>query len=682
MDHAIVRPRRRSAVSSGAGRPGYHVAGRVGYLWLEGEPAPTPVRIKWLSPVGATLVSDFRDDFTLGERLRVLLTVGDDCPLEGHVIEVRRGDGDGEGACEMRVSFCRIPAETARWVLAYLRRLMELGEAKPPATAELEVSTMTEPHEIRQQLQRLHASGATAWVRTEGPGRPRPARLEPDGALLMRWDPLLSPPGRCIDVEACGYNSVYQFRIEHPMGEFRLPDRIVRRRHRWHRRVAAPSRLKVTFRHPLWPELGIDRVAHDVSFSGLSLETDALDDLLYPGLVLPEVEVTWKGGRTLCFAAIVRHVTDRPDGGGQICGLELLVDPAEPVGRVWCDEVDRLLHPMTGISSGWDEDVWSLYADSGYFGLSGKTPESFEDQRRAFARASDRLRVSPEVGFRIDCVGETRVEASISQVQAWDGSWLVYQLGRHQELRPLSMSGERVLQDLYLHAYEQLQRTPGAQWLISYVQDVARFSRLLHYDLTEEYARSGRASIRQFWAMEGKCGEESTGSFSSEVAKASEEELERLRDLVVEQRGQLYVDGTGLRAHGLDRVTRTWDKVGLRREREVLVARRRGVMVAAAVCEFADDGVHLYGLLDAVRLFAVNPDSREAYPELLAAARVWYRSRGKRRFVYFVDEDDDPNQVPGFTDLGKAYALVLPIDLLPELLERIHTIAARNAGRR
>lgn len=679
MDHAVVNRRRRSPAAPRAGRPGYNLGGRVGYLWLEDEPAPTPVRILWLSPVGATLISDFRADLTLGERVRVLLAIGDDCPLEGHVIEVRRGPTEGV-PCQIRVSFSLIPASTARWVLAFLRGLIQAGEGEPPPTVEREVKILAEPDEIDRYVSGLYGESARAWVR-RGNEAPRPGRLEPDGSLLVRWDGAPATGGP-LEVEACGYNSVYQFHVGHPTGGFRRLTRLVSRRHRWHRRVRAPSRLKMSVRHPLWPEVHIQRRVHDVSFSGLAFETDALDDLLYPGLVLHDLEVAWKGGRRLTFSAIVRHVSDRPDAHGQLCGVELLIDPSEEAGAEWCDEVSRLMHPLTGLSSGWDDDVWALYGESGYFSLSDKSPDDFSDQRRAFAQASDKLRGDPEVGFRIDCVGETRVEASISQVQAWSGSWVVYQLARHQVRRPLSMSGEQVLRDLYLHAYERLQRTSGARWLVSYVQDVARFSRLLHYDLTAAYTASGRSDIRGFWAMQGDTAPREGRTGKYEIGLATPEELEQLGETIVEQRSELYRAGTGLDRPGLemDAISHRWKKAGLGRERAILVARRSGFMVAAAVCEFAEEGVHLYGLLDCVRLFALVPAARAVYPELLEAARAWYRSRGKKRFVYFVDADDDPQQAldEGFVDMGKAYTLVLPIDLLPELLERVYAVTARR----
>jgi hypothetical protein len=655
----------------------------VGYVWLEREPAPMPVGISWLSPVGATLESKFRDDFSLGQRVRVLLAIGDDCPLDGHVIEVRRG----EDRCEIRISFALIAARTARWVLAFLQGLIETGEAEGPAVTQLETVQLTQRVEIEPRLRSLFEQSAEAWVQSVGGGPKRTARLEPDGSLLTRWDPTRPGLDKVIRVSACGYNSVYEFEIDHPLGGFRPPDRMTCRRRRWHRRVGAPPRLRVRAHHPLWPQIRIERPAHDVSYGGLSFKTDALDDLLYPGLVLNDVEVAWKGGESIRMPAVVRHVSREPATGAQVCGIELLFDLAEPTAQQWCDAVESLMHPMTSLAGGWDDDVWELYARSGYFSLSDKTPEDFSEQRRAFARSSNLLRRAPRVGFRIDWVGETRVEASISQVQAWPGSWLVYQLARHQESRPMHVAGEQVLRELYLHAYERLQRTTGARWLVSYVQDVARFSRMLHYDHAAQYAETGRAYLRPFWAMERECDEPiPVADSKTEIGLATADEVLRLAQLVVAQRSPDYAVATGLSAVQLGerKISPDWEAGGLTRDRTVFVARRGGFMVAAAVCEKAENGVHLYGLLDCVRTFAFVPEARETFPELLAAAQRWFSSAGKRRFVHFVDEDDHPQQVRdlGFVDLGKAHTLVVSIDLLPELLERVFAVTCRRKERR
>jgi hypothetical protein len=118
----------------------------------------------------------------------------------------------------------------------------------------------------------------------------------------------------------------------------------------------------------------------------------------------------------------------------------------------------------------------------------------------------------------------------------------------------------------------------------------------------------------------------------------------------------------------------------------VLVARDRHCALAAAIVETADDGLHLFGLFDSVRLFALSSGGERAYGALLAAAQRWYGSMEKGSFVAFLEDgvEIQPKALAGAEDLGLADFVVLSSEHLPELLEHVYEITAprRESGTR
>ena len=74
-----------------------------------------------------------------------------------------------------------------------------------------------------------------------------------------------------------------------------LHKHLVRYRHRWLRRAPAWGGCTVHFAHPLWPQVRVERELADISYAGLCFATEPGEDLLYPGLVLSEVEVGLPG---------------------------------------------------------------------------------------------------------------------------------------------------------------------------------------------------------------------------------------------------------------------------------------------------------------------------------------------------------------------------------------------------
>ena len=120
-----------------------------------------------------------------------------------------------------------------------------------------------------------------------------------------------------------------------------------------------------------------------------------------------------------------------------------------------------------------------------------------------------------------------------------------------------------------------------------------------------------------------------------------------------------------------------WKRAGLARDRVTLIARHNGRACAAAVCELVEDGLHLFGLLDVVRLFAITPGGRATFTALLEASRDWYASRGKTGFAYFCETEDYAHATAAdLVDLGTADMTVLAAELMPDQLEHAWEITA------
>ena len=246
------------------------------------------------------------------------------------------------------------------------------------------------------------------------------------------------------------------------------------------------------------------------------------------------------------------------------------------------------------------------------------------------------------------------------------------------------MADDTSLIDLHAHAYEYVQQQPGAKWLVTYVQDVARFSRRVYFDLAERYQALGRASVTPFRAVEVDCQQRIAPEGEFETGAARPHELAALAARIRAKRPAIYIEATGLGSPDLsiDPTIIEWAAAGLQRERQVLVARGpSGWPVAAAVLDAANDGLHLFGLLDVVRIFPLVEGAGSAYATLLAACQDWFSALGKHRFTYFADDDEDALGAgrTGCTDLGAAYVTILPVALLPELLEHVFTLTARCA---
>lgn len=454
----------------------------------------------------------------------------------------------------------------------------------------------------------------------------------------------------------------------------------MRVRHRGPRRVAAPAHTHVTILEPGTRRPLTGRLC-DVSLFGVSVELDQPQRHLRPGMALPSVEVQLHGEAPVRIAGEVRSV----QRDGSLLGLR--VDPRSAgLNATWLGMLVRQLYPTTAVGGRWAAATWRLYQRAGYFRLSNKSDADFTSLREDFLRVSRRIDAAPELAVQAVWPSDDgEVVAALSLLRLYSGTWFGYQMAKVSGEAPDGTPGRAVLRDLHIRAYEHVQRDPQARWLIGYAQAKQVWSRLVHYDLPRRYERTGLAAIVRFRALElGSDDPVATRCDDLEIAEASATEHAKFFRRVAADRPAAYVEALNLVPARFDlrRHLAQRQSAGLSAERTLIAARRGGRLVAVAVLESSAEGLHLFRLLDCVRLFCVTDDGRSTFPALLDAARAWYRARNKARFVCLLEDESalPPAARANMIDMGPADMTILSADLLPELLEHLCEVTAPRLG--
>lgn len=584
---------------------------------------------------------------------------------------------------DRQATFTGLGVGEARTLAVALRSMLRSGMVEPPATSAAISEKITDPQRIEAILRSLWANEATVLLRVDQ-GVVRRASLAqvtrdtdfPVVVVVGGMEPVVP-----FAVDVMGYNSVFRFPVTHlrPVGPglvaIPLPPALEQRRSRWARRVAAPDGARIRFQHPLWPEVTVERPLRDVSSLGLSFEADSGADLLCPGLQVGAAEIIGLDERPFVVPAEVRLVFE--GGDDEACGVRITL-PADDESLRWSERIGRLLNPRTQMGAAWSEDSWDLYEQSGYFHLSGKSAPHFALLKPSFATVSRKLDAAPWVGAQVVWPSERGIECSISLLRAYSGSIFGFQVARRPDDAPDGTAGLTVLRETHLRTYEHMLRYPQVDWLIGFVQTAARWSRLVHHDVPERYIRSGKAAITGFRALEiDPTLALPRGARGPAIVRATDQDLDRLATLVALTRPAPYCESLDLVRDRLDlsAVRTLWSAAGLRREREVFVARGGGAPLAAGVFESADPGLHLFGLFDSVRLYPLAVGGERAYPALAREAVRWYRERERRQFVVLLEGEPSDLGLP-FRDLGGAWLTVMSAELVPNMLEFIHEITA------
>lgn len=680
------------ALDLGAAVAGYAIARSRVELEAELEPDIEGARPVRLTPLGLWLSVPEPSRAREGESVQVSLRAGEDRagPFYGHLGPALT---QTDGTSVLYVPFAPGPRERTLDAAQFIWSLVARGVLESPGGAPLAVEQVRRPDRIEGIVRGLKGRQA----RVIGAGEPRahlpPLELAEGDDLPLRWRAPRPWPEPPFTVELGGLVSAYSFEVRH--AELRdgllaaaLPAEIVRRRNRVYRRLAAPAGWFASFPHPLWPEQTVRCRLHDLSIGGFALASDGHGRSgLFPGLLIPHLRVERPGSAPLSFSGRIAHHDADGWSGAELHGVALAPISAEDhVG--WMDALARAGRRRTHRGTGWEHELWVLYQKAGYFDISSAHLD-FEAEREAFDLAHARVASRPDIGVQVVWPTSRGIEASLSMLRVYSGTWLAYQLAR-QRLGAPSTPGGAVLREAITDGLEHAYRDPDFRWYLIWIPEHAAFTRRVVLDFSRRHATDvDRVSHQRFRAWMISCDQRSTAVGPYTVGYASASELEHLLATIQRVRPRPYVEAHDFVADRFDlgAVRRAWLPAGLRRERAVLVARRGRTAVAAAVLEMADEGVHLFDLLSTVRIFALDERGLQAQPALIEAARAWYRSRGLHRFVYFAEDDLSPPAVAGAVDSGEADLVVISSDLVPDQLDHTWEVTQprethRRAGER
>ncbi|MBP7127628.1 hypothetical protein KBD49_14800 [Myxococcota bacterium] len=570
-----------------------------------------------------------------------------------------------------------------------LEELRRRGCLAPALATPPVVESVTDPDRVRGVLGALLAEGGTGTL-LPFRGPPVPVVLDavrPGDRRPVRLRLLGSLPTRPRVLRLQGHASVYEVPVSDPRMDgdclaMAVPDRLRRLRHRESRRVAAPEGWEVFFRHPHYPQIAVRRPLRDVSVHGLSFRTHPAADLLIPGLALVEVLVTRDGEPRAALPARVRRMSAIDGGTGMVAGIRMEPE-TEAEARAWQEVAQEVMNPAVRTRGTPPDHTWNLFQDSGYFSLSGCSPEDFARKRRDFASAVARMDQAPDLGCQAVLPSSRGAECTFTIHRLYGGTYFPGQLAKRKGAVD-GLSSREVLRAVHLAMYEHVQHDPDLRWFLVFLHESTRWTQMAYRDFPKRYIARGDAWQHPFDAWTGSTAEgppvpPGTGGLVVRPLAPSERPL--LARAAEASRCAAYVDVLELdeRRLGQEDLIRRWARAGLLREREVRVACLDGVPLAASLLECGEPGAHLFGMYDTVRLFELAPGGARHYGDLLADARGWYRSRGLPSFVYLrEDQDPDHARAAGLNFLGGAILLLMSRRILPEFLECVREVTASN----
>ena len=397
-----------------------------------------------------------------------------------------------------------------------------------------------------------------------------------------------------------------------------LADRLSRfPKKRWRNpRVRVLPLPNVSFAHPLLrSEIQID--IKDLSSSGFAVCLTADEDVLMPGMIIPELTMNYAGAMKISCRCQVLYRRESKDGciryGFVILDMDVI-------------NYDRLSHvvmnvidPGTHVADEVDADrLWEFLFDSGFI-YPGKY-DMVHSYRHSLKETYRRLyRDNPEIITQITYQRNGRIYGHASMVRAYERTWMVH----HLAARPLGKkrTGLQVLKQI-MHYFNGLYRLPSVQmdYMMFYFRPENRFPDHFFGGFARHFKNPRGCSLDLFAYVDYPAPAGLPLPEGWTLGPCTEEDGDAFDRFYLSDSGGLLTDilRVGKKREGGESLAELYGRHGFIRSSEHYSLKQKGILKAVLVVNQSDPGLSLSDFLNGIKILV--SDGTGLSGDVLAAA--------------------------------------------------------------
>jgi len=375
-----------------------------------------------------------------------------------------------------------------------------------------------------------------------------------------------------------------------------------------HQLVPSPT---VCFEHPLSGSK-YQRQVFDISYSGLSVNEPIDDQLLIPGLIIPELTINFAGILKLkCKAQVVCRfqVDDRTMRQGLV-----FLDMDVPTYNRLTQLISNTQDENNYISTEVDMDaLWEFFFETGFiYPKKYKQVESYTDQFKEVYRKL--YQESPEISIHYTYQKDGKMYAHLSMLRAYEKAWMLH----HHAAKPLSgkRTGFIVLKQMinYVNGIYHLP-TPAMEYVFCYFRPDNGFPDMVYGEFAREYNDYRGCSLDLFAYMPFKMSPSPALPGDWALRESSVQDLWELELFYRSHsdaassglQGGLMIDAFGLRHDNAGSpLKKLYAKNGFARDWRTFSLLHEGSLKAVFVVNQANLGINLSELLNSVSVIVIE----------------------------------------------------------------------------
>ena len=429
-------------------------------------------------------------------------------------------------------------------------------------------------------------------------------------------------------------------------------------------RRQSPPPLHAIFEHPFIKKQ-VQREIFDISTTGFSICDKSDDVVLIPGMIIPDMTITYAGILKIrCKAQVIY----RKGGDDQVCFGLVILD----MDLTNYNHLNQVLNNMPGADTGMLNEVnldalWEFFFDTDFiYPQKYKIIQSFKDNFRDVYRRL--YEEAPEIAKHFTYQINGRIYGHISMLRAYERTWMVH----HHAARPMGGRpiGLVVLKRL-IYYLADFNRFPSANmdYVITYFRPENKFPARVFGGFAKDHGNPQHCSLDLFTYLTypmGKTSENLPPDWSLRTCSASDFwEFE-----------QFYRNHSGGLFWSIIKPESRQNKPSLEevfagsgfiRRWQTFALTYLDHPKAFIIAEESDAGINLSNLLNGFKVFVVDPD---IHPDILFSAISELTGNRSAESVSLLISPEDYAQRAGIGYEKKQYLLwILDIQYGNEYLE-------------
>ncbi len=373
--------------------------------------------------------------------------------------------------------------------------------------------------------------------------------------------------------------------------------------------------LTALFNHPLFKKR-TQREIIELSTTGFSISDPSDDDVLMPGLIIPNLSVQLAGiSIAECVVQIIYRRTEEKNIRYGIAILDMDINSYSRINHILGINTD----PHVSVSTTVDMDaLWEFFFQAGF--IYPKKYSAFHMHREHFAQTYRKLyQENPGIARHITYEQNGKIYGHMSMVRAYEKTWLI----QHHAARPMEnrLPGFSVLKQmmLFLHGSYTLP-SADLDYVMCYFRPENKFPERVFGGFARDLNNPQQCSLDQFsyltFTVQDDLPQLSEGWLLSETSPNQMWELDNFYRHIS---GGLFLQAlqAPLRA-GQEPLTAAANRQGFLRKWSLHSLSYENHLVCVMLVNQSDFGINLSEILNSINVFVI--DDRFLSWEMLSQA--------------------------------------------------------------